>query len=154
MIRTGTEYRKSVERLKDERETIADQLRHFKTLGYSGTELERLVQPLVSFHEQLKEEVEVYEQMKRGDLGVLENFNNIGRWLVGIRIARGLSQKELADKLNVSSAQVSRDEINEYHGITLEKAQRILEVLSVRFRAKIKDPYPISDENNDDLSYV
>lgn len=37
--------------------------------------------------------------------------------------------QKLAARLSVSEAAVSRDERNEYHGITLERAQRILDAL-------------------------
>lgn len=140
MIRSEKEYQKAVERLEEERKVMARQRHHFQELGHTGEELERLMQPLVSFHNQLMEEVEAYEGMKRGNLGTLYEFNNIGRWLVGVRIALGLSQKEFADELGVSEAQVSRDENNEYHGITLDKAQRILETFNVRFKAEIEEP--------------
>lgn len=140
MIRSEKEYQKAVERLEEERKVMARQRDHFQELGHTGEELERLMQPLVSFHNQLMEEVEAYEGMKRGNLGTLYEFNNIGRWLVGVRIALGLSQKEFADELGVSEAQVSRDENNEYHGITLDKAQRILETFNVRFKAEIEEP--------------
>lgn len=143
MIRTEAEYNRAIERLKEERKAIEDQKAHFVELGYTGEELHRLMQPMISFNEQLKEEVTVFEQMKRGDLGVLKDFNNIGRWLIGLRIAKGLSQNELAERLEVSPSQISRDETNEYHGITFFKAQRILDTLGVRFEAEIEGP--ISD---------
>ncbi len=133
-------HQKAVERLEEERKIKARQRSHFEELGHTGEELERLIQPLVSFHNQLKEEVEAYEGMKRGNPGTLYEFNNIGRWLIGVRIALGLSQKEFAKELGVSEAQVSRDENNEYHGITLDKAQRILETFNVRFKAEIEEP--------------
>src|SRR5438094_253597 len=40
-------------------------------------------------------------------------------------IARGLTQRELAERLGISGSLVSRDEPNEYHGITIEHAQPI-----------------------------
>jgi transcriptional regulator with XRE-family HTH domain len=43
-----------------------------------------------------------------------------------------MSQKELADRLGVKESQVSRDERNECHGITLERAQRVIDALGVR----------------------
>lgn len=149
MIRSEKEYQKAIERLEEERKVMARQRTHFEKLGHTGEELERLMQPLVSFHNQLKEEVEAYEGMKRGNLGTLYEFNNIGRWLIGVRIALGLSQKEFADELGVSESQVSRDENNEYHGITLDKAQRILETFNVRFKAEIEEPVskPRNDKN-------
>jgi len=140
MIRSEKEYQKALNRIEEEQEIIERQREHFKEMGYSGEELERLMQPLKSFQNQLKEEVEAYEGMKRGNLGTLYEFNNIGRWLIGVRIALGLSQKEFAKELGVSEAQVSRDENNEYHGITVDKVQRILETFNVRFKAEIDEP--------------
>jgi len=154
MIRSEKEYQKSLERLEEERKVMARQRAHFEELGHTGEELERLMQPLVSFHNQLKEEVEAYEGMKRGSLGTLHEFNNIGRWLIGVRIALGLSQKEFADELGVSEAQVSRDENNEYHGITLDKAQRILETFNVRFKAEIEEPVSKSRKDKNPMLFA
>jgi len=154
MIRSEKEYQKSLERLEEERKVMARQRAHFEELGHTGEELERLMQPLVSFHNQLKEEVEAYEGMKCGSLGTLHEFNNIGRWLIGVRIALGLSQKEFADELGVSEAQVSRDENNEYHGITLDKAQRILETFNVRFKAEIEEPVSKSRKDKNPMLFA
>jgi len=154
MIRSEKEYQKAVERLEEERKTMAHQKAHFEELGHTGEELERLMQPLVSFHNQLKEEVEAYEGMKRGNLGTLYEFNNIGRWLIGVRIALGLSQKEFAEELGVSESQVSRDENNEYHGITLDKAQRILETFNIRFKAEIEEPVSKSRRDKNPMLFA
>lgn len=97
--------------------------------------------PLLSFQAQLTEEVEAFEKLKRGDLGMIENLESLGRWLVGARIAQGWSQKESAERLGVSEAQVSRDERNKYHRVSTEKAQRILDVLGVRFRLEGDTPF-------------
>lgn len=108
-----------------------------RSLGFSSGEAARALEPMLSFREQLREEVEAYENMKRGDLGKLRSLEGVGRWLIGVRIARGWTQKELAEKLGTTAAQVSRDERNDYHGITVERAQRILSVLGVEFVAEI-----------------
>jgi transcriptional regulator with XRE-family HTH domain len=52
----------------------------------------------------------------------------------GSRIAQGMSQRELAKRLNVHESQVSRDERNEYFGITVERAVKVLEALDARLR--------------------
>lgn len=121
--------------------------------GFETEELDRLMQPLISFHNQLKEEVEAYERIKRGDLGAIFNLKSIGRWLIGARIALNLSQKEFAEKTGVSEAQVSRDEINEYHGITLDRAQKIIDALGIHSKAEIEEPTPF-DKRHDDSKYV
>ena len=141
MIRTKAEYESAQERLDQEAKTIQRQREHLRTeVGLSGDELERAMQPMESFRAQLEEEVETYEQMRRGDLQALFNLRSLGRWLIGARIARGWTVTELADALGVSVQQVSRDENNEYHGVSADKAQRVLEVLGVRFRAEVEEP--------------
>jgi len=57
-----------------------------------------------------------------------------GKALIALRIARGLSQKELADLLGVSEPQVSRDEKTEYRGVTQKRYARILKALGVEER--------------------
>jgi ribosome-binding protein aMBF1 (putative translation factor) len=91
-----------------------------------------------SFHLQLKEEVESYERLKRGEFEELENLRGLGHLLISIRIAQGMSQRELAKRLNVHESQVSRDERNEYFGITLERAVKILDALNVRLHTKVE----------------
>jgi ribosome-binding protein aMBF1 (putative translation factor) len=137
MIRNQQEYREAIERANAE-ETRLDQ--HRARLGESGLgpgEVKRVMDPMLCFHEQLKEEIEHYERLKRGDFQTLENLEGIGQLLVSLRIARGLSQRELAKRLEVHETQVSRDERNEYHGVTLDRAVRVLKALGVRLETKV-----------------
>ena len=149
MIRTDAEYRNALKRLEQDAETIGRQRAQLEKMDLSDEEVERALQPMISFCDQLREEVETYERMRRGDLGVLYNLTSVGRWLIGARVAKGWSITDLADALDVSVQQVSRDENNEYRGITTERAQRILEVLGVRFHAEVEDP--IASEHQDEL---
>ena len=67
----------------------------------------------------------------------VDDAEGLGRLLIALRIFQGLSQRELADKLTVHESQVSRDERNEYHGVTVERANRILEALGAELRTAI-----------------
>lgn len=134
MIRTESEYRDALERLGQDREIIQEQRKRLEELGLNSEEVNRAMAPFLSFHEQLREEVEGYEAMRRGDRAEIENLEEIGRILIGLRIARGFSQKDLATALGVSESQVSRDERNDYHGITIERAQRVIRALKGRVR--------------------
>jgi len=58
-------------------------------------------------------------------------LQGLGQLLIGVRVAPGLSQREMAERLDVHETQVSRDERNEYFDITIERASRILETLGV-----------------------
>ena len=137
MIRSETEYQEAVVRLKDEATRMKEQQKQLKELDLSKEEVKRVMDPVRSFHEQLKEEVESYEKLKRGELEEVRNFYGIGRLLVALRISQGITQRELADRLGVHESQVSRDERNEYHGITVERAGRILEAVGADTRTAV-----------------
>src|SRR5438128_1836121 len=126
MIRNEAEYQEASARLADERSRIADHRARLKKAGLGADEIKRVIDPLESFHLQLKEEVESYERLKRGEFDELDNLRGLGHLLISLRIAQGISQRELAKRLNVHESQVSRDERNEYFGITPERAVKIL----------------------------
>src|ERR1700722_2116054 len=141
MIRNETEYQEASARLTDERNRLADHRARLKDTGLSDEEGKRVIDPIESLHLQLKEEVESYERLKRGEFEELENLRGLGHLLISIRIAQGISQRELAKRLNVHESQVSRDERNEYFSITLERAVKILDALNVRLHTKVEiDP--------------
>jgi ribosome-binding protein aMBF1 (putative translation factor) len=138
MIRNETEYQEASARLADERKRLTDHRARLKEAGLTEEEIKRAVDPMESFHLQLKEEVESYERLKRGEFEELENFRGFGTLLISLRIAKGISQRDLAKRLNVHESQVSRDERNEYFGITLERAMKILDALDVRLHTKVE----------------
>lgn len=137
MIRNEQEYREAVDRLAAEKQRLGEHRNRLAETGLNDEELKRVMDPMLSFHEQLKEEVAHYERLKRGDFQKLENLEGIGQLLVSLRIAQGISQRELANRLEVHESQVSRDERNEYHGVTLDRAVRILKALGVRLETRV-----------------
>ena len=146
MIRTDAEYQKAQEKLDQEQETLQRQREQLEEMDLSEEEVERALEPMISFRDGLREEIETYERMRRGDLSVLRDLQSIGRWLIGARIAKGWSLSRLADELGVSVQQVSRDEQNKYHSITTRRAQRILDALGVQFRLEVEEPI-LEDED-------
>jgi ribosome-binding protein aMBF1 (putative translation factor) len=138
MIRNETEYQEASTRLAEERNRLAEHRARLRQTGLSEEEIKRVTDPMESFHLQLQEEVESYERLKRGEFEELENLRGFGHLLISLRIAQGMSQRELAKRLNVHESQVSRDERNEYFGITLERAIRILDALNVRLHTKVE----------------
>lgn len=138
MIRNEAEHKEALRRLQEEKERMKSQEKELKKLGLDKDEIKRAMDPMKSFHLQLAEEIESYERLVKGDLGELSNLHGLGRTLVALRIARGISQRELAQRLEVNESQVSRDERNEYHGISVERASRILDALKVDLRSRFK----------------
>lgn len=138
MIRNETEYKEAVARLAEERNRLGEHRSRLKESGLTDEEIKRVIDPIESFHLQFKEEVESYERLKRGEFDELVNFRGFGHLLIALRIAQGISQRDLAKRLGVHESQVSRDERNEYFGITLERAVKILDALNVRLRTKVE----------------
>jgi DNA-binding Xre family transcriptional regulator len=137
MIRNEAEYQEASQRLAQESLRLAEHRVRLKEAGLGDDEINRVIDPIESFHLQLQEEVEAYERLKRGEFAELDDLRAVGPLLITSRIAQGISQRELARRLGVHESQVSRDERNEYFGITLERAAKILDALNVRLHTKI-----------------
>jgi DNA-directed RNA polymerase specialized sigma subunit len=139
VIRSEKEYREAVERLRQDEEVLALQKDKLEGLGLSEVEVRRALEPMLSFRAQLEEEVEWYERVRRRDFGIIRDLSAVGTLLIALRIANGLSQRELAEKLGVSESQVSRDERNEYHGITVDRAQKVLDAMNETLTSRVED---------------
>lgn len=84
--------------------------------------------------EDLQHEIEEYESLRSGKrkavtLGSLEEISNA---LIQARIAAGLSQEDLADKLGVKPQQIQRYEATDYQSASLEKVNQIVRVLGIK----------------------
>lgn len=141
MIRTDKEYKELKQRMSKSAELLEQQRKHFESMGLSKEQVKRALMPTVSFQKQQLEELQFYERLKEKKQipKSFYSFNSVGTLLIAGRIARGWSQKELADQLGVSESVISRDEKNEYHGITAQRAARICDVLhlNVKFEAEL-----------------
>ena len=64
MIRSDAEYDNAMTRLQADIEVINEQRRRLRELDLTADEVERALQPAISFHAQLQEEVAAYEAMR------------------------------------------------------------------------------------------
>ncbi len=138
MIRNESEYREAVERLTAENQRMQELGERLQGEGMPAAAIKNVMDPIRSFHLQLQEEVESYERLKRGQFEELTNLRGLGHLLVSLRISRGMTQRELAGRLGVHESQVSRDERNEYHGVSVERVTKILEALGAELRTKVE----------------
>ena len=85
---------------------------------------------------QLEEEVREYDELKAGAFALpsIERLDQIAPFIVKLRIAKGVSQTELAKRLGVSKQVVSRHEEDQYQGAALVRLQEILDALGVKTR--------------------
>ena len=135
MIHTETEYQRSLDLTQKARLHLAEQEESLKQRGLKPVEIKLALDPMRSFYLQIEDEIEQYERLRRGELDEIRNLHGLGRMLIGVRIALGLTQRELAKRLKVDDSQISRDERNSYHGITVERASRILDAMQVELKS-------------------
>lgn len=138
MIRNESEYKEAIKRIEEEKGLIKIQKQKLKEKGLKEDALSLAMEPIMTFHQQLLEEVESYEKLKRGQIGEFYNLDGLGRTLIALRIAKGITQKELSQRLKVHETQVSRDERNEYRGASIEKVNEVLNALQVQVVSKVK----------------
>lgn len=137
MIRTETEHRQALEQLDAQKDRLAERRAALKAEGRTASEIRRLLEPIESFRAGLAEDVELFESLRRGELPTLRNLDGLGRLLISLRIAKGISQRDLADRLGVHESQVSRDERHEYHNVTLERAGRVLDAIGAELVTRV-----------------
>lgn len=144
MIRNDLECKKT----KTELESQRTHLERSKALslkeGLTEEQANVLIEPSSIFLSQMEEEIRDYENLRDGNLHTLNTMirhtcqNNLGMLLIAFRIFSGISQRQLASLLKVDESQVSRDEQNEYFGITLHRASKILDVLGDKANGEIR----------------
>ena len=83
---------------------------------------------------QLEDELREYDQLKAGELALphVERLDQIAPFIAKIRIARGLSQTELARRLGVSKQVISRYEESDYQTVAIARLQEILDAIGVK----------------------
>src|SRR5438445_98960 len=145
MIRNESEYQDAVKRLQEEEHRFTLYRAKLQDMRMTAEEMERAMEPLHAFHAQLQEEVACYERLRRGDVAELARFSgleSIGPLMVALRVFQGLTQRDLAERLGVHESQVSRDERNDYFGITVERLKKIVQALGARLKLDVQVDQP------------
>lgn len=137
MIRTESEYMATKEELEEARARLAVRKRALDAEGLSKDEIERELDPVLLMHSQMEVDVQWYEDARARRLPPVP-LANLGAGLIALRIANGVSQRELANRLKVHESTVSRDERNEYHGITIERAERVAVALGEQLHVPLQ----------------
>lgn len=131
MIRTEREYKLAIQDYTDARQRI-DRLRaSLQQQGYDASTIADLLDSEVSFNAQLGDEIDLYERARKRQFEATP-LQSIGLLLIQLRIANDLTQRELAERLGVHESVVSRDERNAYHGVTIERATKVLAAMGER----------------------
>ena len=84
----------------------------------------------------LQAELADYEALRSGQRTVLSlnSWDELPRALIQARIARGLSQKELAEQLGLKEQQIQRYEATDYGSASLARLRRIMGTLGLQIQ--------------------
>src|SRR5690348_10115243 len=90
----------------------------------------------------LREQLSDYEALQSGRVAVLEldSLAELPDALIRARIAAGLTQKQLAERLGIKEQQVQRYEATRYRHANLERVQEVAEALGLRIHERVTLP--------------
>jgi len=87
----------------------------------------------------LSEEIKRYEDLRAGRINrrSLDGMRELPDALIEARIAAGLTQKEIAERLGLREQQVQRWEAGRYAGVGVERLQEIADALGMEVREEV-----------------
>ncbi len=82
----------------------------------------------------LRAEINEYEELKAGKYAIpeLDTFAEFPLFLIRARIAEGLTQKELAERLGMKEQQIQKYESTEYASASLSRIKEVAQALGVK----------------------
>jgi ribosome-binding protein aMBF1 (putative translation factor) len=99
---------------------------------------------------ELRDQLAEYEALREGRVAVLElsSLRELPEALIRGRVASGLSQKELAQRLGMKEQQLQRWEATRYSGISLDRIQAVAEALGLTIREEVILPGRVADPSS------
>jgi ribosome-binding protein aMBF1 (putative translation factor) len=87
--------------------------------------------------QELREQLKEYERLAHSKVLRLETVESLAEMLIKGRIARGYTQKKLAERLRIRPQQIQRYEATGYRAASLERILRVMKVLNLDLKAEI-----------------
>ncbi len=83
----------------------------------------------------LRKEIEEYDALKQQQTPIkIASIRELPLALIRARIAMGMTQKELAEKMGVKEQQVQRDEANQYSSAGFQRIAAVAEALNLKIQ--------------------
>ncbi len=82
----------------------------------------------------LNQEIEEYNGLKQQALIKISSIQDLPIALIKARIALGMTQKELAEKMGVKEQQVQRDEANQYSSAGFHRIAEVAKALNIKMK--------------------
>ncbi len=140
MIKNERQYRIT----KTQADKFAEALRRVETAPSSTNPLmvKASREALESQLADLQADIEEYELLRSGNVHLVEveSFQELPAAFIRARIAAGLSQKELGERLDMKEQQIQRYEATDYAGASFSTLSAIVNALGVSMREDILVP--------------
>lgn len=133
MIANERQYAITRTELQRFEQAAEEQQRHGPSEGIDPRIGKAMVEGLLSQAETLREELKRYEDLRDGRISEreLEGLRDLPTALIEARIAAGLTQKALGERLGVKEQQIQRWEANLYSGVGVERLQEVADALGM-----------------------
>ena len=133
MIQNQHQYQVTLNKLRDlervrvELEEIKDTLHPRQFLGRENS--------LVRSIDTLQQEIAEYKSLKQQQISIkITSIEELPLALIRARIAMGMTQKELAEKMGVKEQQVQRDESNQYNSAGFRRIAEVADALGIQIQ--------------------
>lgn len=85
----------------------------------------------------ISSEIEEFEKLTKHPI-LYFTQDNVSKSIISLRVASGITQKELAKKIGVSQQQIQRYEQQEYRKVKFERVMQIIQVLTKKCEFKFE----------------
>ena len=96
-----------------------------------------MVAGLKSQIQDLQNELEEYEELKQATTFHLSSPDELPQVLIKARVAKGYSQKDLAEKLNLKPQQIQKYEATEYSSASLNRILSVMDALELELDGEV-----------------
>lgn len=138
MIKNEKQYNISKKKLNH----LGVSLKEIKSLdnGKNNLKIKIQVDSLSTDIKTLRKEISEFEKLKAGKIRTItaHSIQELPELLIKARIARSMSQKDLAESLGMQEQQIQRYESNNYAGASLSKIEKIVEALDLVMEEKAR----------------
>jgi HTH-type transcriptional regulator / antitoxin HipB len=132
VIQNQHQYRVTNSKLKDLEQSLAELANNPR--GLSARLLQSEKAGLQVWIDRLKAEIDEYDRLKQGESTFkFSSLPELPIALIKARIAKGMTQKQLAEKIGVREQQIQRYESSHYCSASFDRVTEISEALEISF---------------------
>lgn len=87
--------------------------------------------------QELQEQIHEYEQLQNASNIRMNSIEDLPHLLIKARVAKGYSQKDLADKVGLKPQQLQRYEATDFQSASLKRILEIMKVLEIEITTDV-----------------